>query len=95
MNSWKDWFELLPEGWQNTFVPDLIEDLESITDENFEILDCKEKWNELRIYHNSDNPIIDNIIDKYTTISSHTCMSCGKQIENSGLCENCRNNLWN
>lgn len=49
------WLDLIPEGWQN-LVLDLCRDISYFIDESFEIYDMKEKWYQLCIYHNSNDP---------------------------------------
>ena len=60
------------------------------------ILQIKEKFGELRFYHNGLIEGSEDIIDKYTDISLQTCMSCGNKgkLRNYGgwlttLCDSC------
>lgn len=83
-----DEFNYLPQTWVNSFVPQLKQELFNALGSYanvFTVLQCKEKYRELRIYwcfqyrnyytkkHYDDinelSPIIQDIIDKYTKIS--------------------------
>lgn len=44
----------------------------------FYFVECKEKFGEMRIYTSCLTDEIDDIIDKYSFISGHVCMQCGK-----------------
>ena len=88
--------DFLPDGWVKSFVPKLKEELFDIIGsytENFEIMQAKQKWGELRVYwcwedkdysdlESADmNKLygqIENILEKYTAISRETCAVCGK-----------------
>ena len=64
------------------------------------IFDIKEKYGELRWYDVGGTKEIDDIIDKYSTISHHVCIGCGKPdvplLTRIGwvmpLCKECYNN---
>lgn len=71
----------IPEGWFKVFGKELIQDLnEAIVSENikdFEILEVKEKWLELRMYIHPYNERIEEIIEKYMELSRKYCLACG------------------
>lgn len=84
------WMFELPVGWINAFgekmCDELLEALGEYVDD-WTILQAKEKFGEMRIYHcwQNNHPgqderhdLINNIIDKYSNISYKTCVHCGK-----------------
>lgn len=91
----------LPEGWIKSFGSNLVIDIVnfyvSIPRERqkyFIILQIKEKYGELRIYHTCHLEDIDNfdwIIKKYEEIAKQTCIHCGRAIEKGqALCDDCK-----
>jgi hypothetical protein len=90
---WEVYF--LYEGWQKTFVPQMMDELFDVLGsyvEDFEVHQIKEKYGSLTVYwgwkhrdytdkENNDIKEIDgavkSIIEKYRTISDHTCVQCG------------------
>ena len=81
MTSIRDDLMAMPPGWYIAFGDMLCEELE---EENVKsnldliILECKEKYGELRIYYANGNEKIEDIVDKYAAISQHVCIKCGK-----------------
>lgn len=71
--------DCIPVGWYKAFGKILERELKEATanDPEFEIYDIKEKFGELRIYHNGDRRV-DEIVDAFTVISQYTCVDCGK-----------------
>lgn len=71
--------DCIPVGWYKAFGKILERELREATanDPEFEIYDIKEKFGELRIYHNGDKKV-NEIVDAFTVISQYTCVSCGK-----------------
>lgn len=71
----------IPEGWNKLYHNMCKELREQLIKENklsdFHFLQIKEKFGELRCYTNYHTKEIDNIINKYVNISSHTCINCG------------------
>ena len=71
----------IPEGWFKAFGKELIQDLNEAIDseniEDFEFLEVKEKWLELRMYIHPYNERIEQIIEKYTELSRKYCLACG------------------
>lgn len=93
--TWVDW--LLPYGWERAFGKMLMEELGEAVREsgqkNFQIVQMKEKFGQLRIYCNGGRKI-DDIIDKYTHISENICINCGKEApmtDNGWLSPRCFN----
>lgn len=65
--------------------------------EDFEVVQVKEKWGELRVYISSGPHEIFDLIESYSDKSTHICENCGKPgtlAENKGwwstLCSECR-----
>lgn len=101
-NSEKEitWLDFMPQGWVETIGLPLCRELKDKLNElnmleDYEVFQVKEKYGELRWYDNG-NDEIENIIDKYTTLSKNTCAECGKPavILTKGyilpLCNKCR-----
>lgn len=66
----------VPRGWY-LLVEMLCEEITPLIDENYEIFQAKEKYGELRWY-DTGSPEVDEIIQKYSVMSSHICAICGK-----------------
>ena len=102
-NEWKDYIAdskqhilsqfnkySIPDGWRKSIVPRLVNELVDVLGSHindFIILDCKEKFGELRVYWYNENPLhnddllhnkIEEIIGKYELISRKTCVKCGR-----------------
>ena len=84
-----DWsyteIDAMPEGWFNAFGIQMCEEIRKalIDDDDlnrWRIVQLKEKYGELRIYDNGHKrgSKIPEIIDKYSELSRHTCINCGK-----------------
>lgn len=71
--------DFIPVGWHKAFGEILERELREATadDPEFEIYDIKEKFGELRIYHNGDEKV-NEIVDAFTDISQYICVGCGK-----------------
>ena len=78
------WLDSLPQGWVDTFGEQMCDDLmEALGDyaREWEIIQVKEKYGAMRLYHNgcpkeiSNN--VESIIDKYSYISQFVCTLCG------------------
>ena len=110
-NEYKDWrndnlvalndkmweAEFLPDGWVDTFIPDLKKELADTLGsyvDDFEVLQIKDKYAELRLYWRwkdrdyTDDEIkdrttltteVEEIIHKYMKISTETCAFCGNE----------------
>ena len=70
------WLDLLPPGWVN-LAREMIYKIEAI-DPSFKIYDMKEKYGYIDVYGYPYNDDIDDIIHKYSYLSSCTCFQCGK-----------------
>ena len=74
----------VPTGWHDLMLilgEELREELIRINYlEKFHIIQAKEKFGQLRIYHNGvpSGSNIDDIIDNYSVLSENICMACGK-----------------
>lgn len=86
----------LPEGWYKNVVPNMVNELVNVLGPyifDFEVLQCKEKYGEIRIYWTwADGSYrdpetnwdemrdkIDIILRKYEAISFLTCVECGTE----------------
>lgn len=79
------WLDELPNGWINGFCEQMCDELmEALGDyvDEWIILQIKEKYGSIRIYHTGCPSDIYNkveaVISKYENISYHTCCVCGE-----------------
>lgn len=73
----------MPEGWLKAFGEMMCEELDAAIkkaglEEDFRVLQIKEKYGSLRFYCSHTNDEIGNIISKYELLSSNICLFCGK-----------------
>ena len=73
----------LPPGWEKAFGMQLLEDLKQVLIkenmlEQYRILEIKEKYGSLRWYGNIETAKITELLYKYSYLSLHTCVICGK-----------------
>ena len=75
----------LPDGWAMSFGEQMCEELKDALEEDgdldrWRIVQLKEKYGEMRLYDNGTKigSRVPDIIDKYTDVSRHTCIVCGK-----------------
>ena len=79
------WADDMPKGWWVAFGEMMCDDIKNELIkynylDKFEITQVKEKWGELRLYHNGV-PVgckVEKIIDKYSNLSRNICAACGK-----------------
>ena len=95
------WFDAMYNGWRKAFEDNLCADLDDALRrcncrDNFMLLQVKEKYGALRIYHSGAPEDVERVIDIYSHISEHTCIFCGKfgiPLTNAGwivpICEQC------
>lgn len=69
--------------------------------DTFQFEEIKEKYGEIRVYHNAYNQEIDDLIDSYAKISSNVCQWCGRPdsaISKGGWvecqCRQCFDKYW-
>lgn len=84
------WLDDLPKGWRKRFGKDICKELKQLFKKSkannyingYRICQIKEKYGQLRWYDNGVPEDIykeyNKIIDKYTELSEHTCIVCGK-----------------
>ena len=75
------WMEDIPRGWRYAFVMvrDIDKELRKYNyNRKFYILQIKEKYGELRLYHAGAPGEVEHIIDAYSHISTNICIRCGK-----------------
>lgn len=70
-------------GWDKAFGDLYLEELGDAVkragfEKEFHIEEVKEKWGQARLYYGPCGKGIDDIVDKYETISQHICYFCGK-----------------
>ena len=99
--------DAMPDGWRRAFGIKMCEEIrEELVKYNYlnkyRIAQIKEKFGELRWYDLGipRNSKIWDIIDKYTELSHHTCMICGRPAETSSdgywlytLCDKCKEKI--
>ena len=83
--EWVDFTILddMPQGWRDSFGIKMCEEIKEllIKENNFEeyqVMQVKEKFGELRWYGNYVSQELSKILDKYTKLSRFTCVSCGQ-----------------
>jgi hypothetical protein len=74
--------EWLPRGWVDAFGEFLCEDLDraiksSNVQDEFKIIDAKEKYGAVRIYCQPCTPAIKDVLRVYAAISETVCCNCG------------------
>lgn len=78
-----DHFDDLPKGWVDAFGELLLEELDNAIkkagyENEFVILQAKEKYGSMRLYHTPTNQEIGDIVSKYEVLSQNICCVCGK-----------------
>ena len=72
----------MPRGWKGAFGEQLCRELkealikEGIL-EDYRVVQVKEKFGQLRWYDNCCSGKVYKVIDKYESLSEHTCIECG------------------
>ena len=99
--------DAMPDGWRRAFGIEMCEEIRKELIkynylDKYRIAQIKEKFGELRWYDFGipKNSKIWEIIDKYTELSHHTCMICGRPAETSSdgywlytLCDKCKEKI--
>ena len=73
----------MPDGWRKAFGESLCDELKTELEKNnlmdsYRITQIKEKYGSLRWYDNGITSKGHSIIQKYSRLSSKTCIDCGK-----------------
>lgn len=68
---------LIPRGWIKAFGQMLCDEVNSIS-KTVRVLDSMENRGELQLALSEYTPELGDIVEKYTTLSRHICVSCGK-----------------
>ena len=78
------WLDEIPKGWREKFgerwAEDISQYISTLTkkeQENFRILQLKEKFGIFIQYFSHDSEPLTNIINKYEQLSKNTCCECG------------------
>ncbi|MBO4867013.1 MAG: hypothetical protein J5582_10720 [Ruminococcus sp.] len=96
------WYGRIPKGWRIAFGKEMLTEM-AAEYKNFTRHDRKEwrvtgvmeKYGELRIYTGMTTPGMDDILEKYTSLSHKRCLECGKPCVQRGdgwiytMCEDC------
>jgi rubrerythrin len=72
----------IPKGWRESFGIKMCEEIKELLIkenkfEEYQVMQIKEKFGELRWYGNYTSPELSKILAKYTELSRMTCMICG------------------
>lgn len=75
--------DAMPDGWRIAFGDLLVEDLDKELrrvgiQDKFRVEQLKEKFGQLRLYHNGLTREGEQIIDTYSHLSENICIFCGK-----------------
>lgn len=76
-------YDLIPAGWQKAFGKQMIQEIKdtlsklNISVDKYVVLEVKEKYGELRWYAIPYREELETIYNKYTKLSSTTCIKCG------------------
>ena len=73
----------MPKGWRESFGIKMCEEIKELLIkenkfEEYQVMQIKEKFGELRWYGNYTSPELSKILDKYTKLSRFTCENCGQ-----------------
>ena len=71
------YLDCIPLGWHDLVLQMCADISKQCNLQNFQILEMKEKYGELRIYHTGDQ-LVERIISDYSFISGYVCAICGK-----------------
>lgn len=70
----------MPDGWRKAFGEQMCAEIKEALGPDiydYRIIQIKEKYGQLRWYDRNSDDKIYKIIDKYSRLSEHTCVSCG------------------
>lgn len=76
-------YDMIPAGWQKAFGKQMIQEIKntliklSIPLDEYIVLEVKEKYGELRWYAAPYNEELEQVYNKYTKLSTTTCIKCG------------------
>lgn len=74
----------MPKGWKKAFGEKLCKELKKVLVEDsllddYRVTQIKEKFGQLRWYDNCGSEKLYKVIDKYESLSEHTCIECGSK----------------
>lgn len=72
----------MPKGWKKAFGEQLCKELKKVLVEDnllddYRVTQIKEKFGQLRWYDNYGSEKLYKVINKYESLSEHTCIECG------------------
>ena len=70
----------MPDGWRKAFGEQMCAEIKEALGpdvDDYRVIQIKEKYGQLRWYGMNSNEKVFEIIDKYSKLSEHTCVSCG------------------
>ena len=78
------WYDFIPSGWKKAFGKDLCKELKKALKKDkfykkFRIIEVKEKYGTLRIYHFGISDRAYQVINKYEKMSWDYCINCGEK----------------
>lgn len=100
------WADIVPHGWWVAFGEQMCADFADAIEadgikEEFIIIEIKEKYGMLEIYHGGWGKHTRDVCEKYASISRQTCINCGKPStirKKNGwvmpLCDDCYEEAW-
>ena len=97
-------YSYIPKGWDDIFISFLEEAKRYIETSGkcneFKILQFKQKWFKLRIYHSGGDDYLADLANKTEAIACNYCSKCGKIVDINvdevirGKCSGCKNDSW-
>lgn len=73
----EEYYPEIPQGWEVLY-SQMMEDIAALGFEDFEWLQVKEKFGEMRCYTAENDEELNDIITKYEVMASFVCAKCGK-----------------
>lgn len=97
-------YSSIPRGWNNIFIS-LLEEAKkyiegSDKEIDFKILQFKQKWFRLTIYHSGGDEYLDDLVRKAEAAASNYCSRCGVFVDTNinkiekGMCLRCESDRW-
>ena len=93
----------MPDGWRKAFGEQMCAEIKEALGPNvddYRVIQIKEKYGQLRWYGMNSNEKVFEIIDKYSQLSEHICVSCGAPATKISLgwicpwCDECASKMY-